>query len=134
VLRAREAGDRLEASARLTALAVVLLAALAVIDLATGSLVDEPRMDVGLLIACGLGLWGALGLLRIARRLRQGPMPPGMSAGQWVWFVGSSAVGLAVMIVVGYLFGGWWVAFGFPAAVLVTTAVVVLAARRRTAS
>lgn len=121
----------MEDAARITALGVALLAVIAVIDLATGSLVDDKRMDAGLLLACGLGLSGALGARRVARRFREGPLPPGMSVGQWLWFAASSAMTVAVTGVVGYLIGGWWIATGIPAAVLATISVVVLVTRRR---
>jgi hypothetical protein len=127
----QEAADRLEYAARYMALGVVFFALLVVIDFATAYLVDDRRIDAGLLIACGLGLSAALGLRGVARRLRQGPLRPGMSVGRWVWFAASSAMTLAVMVVLGYLVGGRWVAIGLPAAVLATTGVVLLVARRR---
>jgi hypothetical protein len=126
----KEAADRLEYAARTTALTVPLFALLAVIDLATSSLVDDKRMDAGLLIACGLSLSAALGLRGVARRLRRGPLPPA-SVGRWLWIAASWAVTLVAMVLVGYVFGGWWIAIGLPAALLATTGVVVLVARRR---
>lgn len=65
----QEAARALRAATPLILVGAAAGVVIAVLDYVTGFLVGDRRLDVLLLAGCGLGLWGLLSMLRIARRV-----------------------------------------------------------------
>src|SRR5437764_2011728 len=97
-------------------LGVIPLAVIAAIDLITGSLTADRRIDYALLAATAMGLWSALAQRRLARRFRSGAFPQRPTPLLVVKAVASVVVSLAVSVGMGYLIGGWAFAVELPAA------------------
>jgi len=113
-------------------LGVVPLALIAVVDLATGALTGDRRVDIGLLAAAALAGTSVISQRRLARRLRANDFPRRATTAQWVRAAASILVGLAFSAGVGYLIGGWIVAILLPAVtVLLTGFGVVRGLRKR---
>ena len=133
----REFADRLDRSTRYLVLAIIPIALIAVVDLTTGWLIDERRMDIALLAAVAMVLWGAYSFRRLAGRLRAGDFGRRPTRRKWVIELVETAVLLAVCAAIGYLIGGWVPAVVLPAAVIVVTAgstAVGIRRRRRIAT
>jgi hypothetical protein len=114
--------DRLDRSVRHLVLALIPIALIAVVDLSTGSLIDDRRIDIALLAATAMGLWGAYSLGRIAGRFRAGNVGWRNTRRQWVLQLASVAVLLGLCAGMGYLIGGWVPAVLLPAVTIVLTA------------
>lgn len=128
----REAvADRLEKAGRHTVFIVIPLAVIAAVDLATGSLTGERRIDLVLLAAAAMSLWANVSIRRTARRIRSGESFERPGAARWISLVASSSVTLAFAVGVGYLIGGWVGAVVLPAFVIVVTAGSVAIGMRR---
>lgn len=99
--------NRLEKMVRHTPVLLAPFALVAVVDLVTGSVTGDSRIDVALLVAAALGLWGAYSTRQLARRLRSGNLPERATPTAWIRAAASMLVSLAVCAGVGYLLGGW---------------------------
>jgi hypothetical protein len=67
--------DRFDRYSRHVLLVIVPIAVIAALDLATGWLTGDRLIDVALLGAVALALWGAYSLRRLARRFRAEEIP-----------------------------------------------------------
>ncbi len=121
----------LDKSARHMVIVVLFLAAIAAVDLATGSLLADKRLDLVLLGGTALGLWGAYSIRGTARRIRAGEPSERPSAARWAALVASYAASLAFAAAVGYLIGGWVVAVVLVSVVIVLTAFTFVIGTRR---
>ena len=122
---------RLERDAGYLMLALIAIALIAIVDLSTGSLLDDRRMDVALLALTAMAFWGAHSLRRIAERLRSGDLARRPTRRQWALDLASIATLLAVCAGVGYLVGGWVAAVALPTATIVLTAAAAAVGLRR---
>jgi len=123
---------RFDRYARHSAVALLPIAVIALVDLATSSLLDDWRLDIGLLAAAALGLSGTVSLRRLARRLRSGEVPHRSTPALWVRAVTSTVASLDVSGGVGYLVGGTVLAIALPLATILLVGVSVgLGLRRR---
>src|SRR5438309_400236 len=74
---------RFDRYARRSVVALLPIGVIALVDLATGSLLDGRRLDIGLLAAAALGLSGTVSLRRIARRIRSGELARRSTPALW---------------------------------------------------
>jgi drug/metabolite transporter (DMT)-like permease len=113
-------------------LGAVPLALIAVVDLATGDLTGDRRVDVALLAATAMVGYSTLSLRRLARRFREPEKPQRATA--WMWIRGSVSL-VAVFAAtagLGYLIGGTVAAIVLPSASLVLMLISVgIGLRRR---
>jgi hypothetical protein len=114
--------DRLERDARYLMLALIPIALIAIVDLSTGSLLDDRRIDIALLAGTAMAVWGAHSHRRMAERLRSGGFAERPTRRQWVLQLASVAVLLGLCAGMGYLIGGWVPAVLLPAATIILTA------------
>jgi hypothetical protein len=120
--------DRFDRSAHWLLLAVIPLALIALVDLPTGWLLDDRRMDSALLVFTAASLWCAHSWRRFAGRVRAGGVALRPTRRKWVLEFASVAALLAMGATMGYLIGGWAPAVAFPATTIVLTAAVVAVA------
>jgi peptidoglycan/LPS O-acetylase OafA/YrhL len=123
--------ERLNRYSRHAVLGVIPLALIAVIDLLTGSLTADRRIDYALLAAAAMGLWSAFAQRRLARRFRSGTFPQRATPMLVVKAVASVLLALALGVGMGYLIGGWVLAVVLPAAATVLIAFAVFWGRRQ---
>jgi hypothetical protein len=132
----REAtANRLDKAARHIVIGVIPLAVIAVVDLASGSLMDDKRLDLVVLAGMATGLWGAFSTRKMARRIRSGEPAERPSTARLVAAIASTFLSLAFPAVVGYLVGGWVAAVVLLSFMIVLTACSIaigLRRRRRT--
>jgi len=106
--------------------------AIAAIDLANGSIVDNRHLDYALTALGAMALWGAVKLRRSERMVRAAGRPQRPKAAIVAGLIGSMTVTLAFVVGIGYLIGGWVgaallaLAFG-----VLTTASIARARHRR---
>jgi hypothetical protein len=124
---------RFERYARLSAVGVLPIAVIAVVDLVTGSLTANRRIDVALLAAAAMGLLSAMSTRRLARRFRLNDVPQRPSRSLWLRSLASLALSIAFTGGVGYLLGGWGAAIALAAVTfaLIGGATLVGLRRRR---
>jgi hypothetical protein len=114
--------DRLDRSARHLLLAIIPTALIPAVDLPTGWLTGDRRIDIALLAAVAMALWRAYSLRRLARRLRSGEVARRPTRRRWVLSLASMAPPLALSAGIGYLIGGWVPALVVPSATIVLMA------------
>jgi hypothetical protein len=98
---------KLNRYSRHAVLGVIPIALIAIIDLFTGSLTADRRIDYALLAAAPMGLWSAFWQRRFARRFRSGAFPERATPMLVVKAVASMGVSIAASVGMGYLIGGW---------------------------
>jgi hypothetical protein len=108
----------------LTLAGAIPLAASAVVDLITGALIDDRRIDIALLVAVGLGIWGSLSFYALANRMKRSELPERMSPLTLAWLVFSLIVIALATAGVGYLIAGWIGVGVFLGGLVVFTAVI----------
>jgi hypothetical protein len=119
-VRARVA-DRLDRYARHFLWALVPLFLVALIDLPTGWLSRDRRIDVAVLVSSAMGLWAVHTIRRLSRRVRDGtPWWP-----NWLLTVASVAVSLGASAGLGYLLLGSVGVIVLPSVTIVLTLVTV---------
>jgi hypothetical protein len=123
--------DLLDRSARQVVLAIIPIALIAVVDLSTGWLLDDRRMDIALLAITAMLIWSAYSFRRRAERLRSGDFGERPTRRKWLLELASLAALLAMCAGIGYLIGDWVPAIAFPAATIVLTAGAVAVGVRR---
>jgi hypothetical protein len=123
--------DRFDRYTRRIVLAMIPIALIAVVDLPTGWLLDDRRLDIALVAALGMGLWGVYSLRRFATRLRADDLPARPTRRRWVGSFASLAASLALSAGLGYLIGGWLPAVLLPSATLILMAGSVAVGLRR---
>jgi hypothetical protein len=130
-----ENADKLEQSIRFVPVAVILGMVLVGVDLVTGAIFDDWRIDLLVLACCALGLWVFLSLRQIAGWVRTNQVPPRPGPGTWVSWTAGSALSVSITAGLGYLIGGLWLAVLLPAAEIVFIAILTARSvrRRRTA-
>jgi hypothetical protein len=125
---------QLEKLSRLAPLVVVLLipiAIVAVVDLVTGTPIEDRRLDIAMLVACAMGVQSIFVFRRLARRIREGNVSQLTGTRVVPRSVLSFAVSLAAVAGVGYLLGGWVVAITLPAVTIASGGVSVAVGYRR---
>jgi hypothetical protein len=122
---------RFDKSARLAAIGLTPTLLVAVVDLATGALIDDRRLDLVLLASAGLGLSGAVSLRGFARRVRNDALPRESSPGLWARTAISILASVGVSSAIGYLVGGTVLAVAVPLALLLLSGVPVAIGLRR---
>jgi hypothetical protein len=75
-LEREKAAIQFDKAARVSAFGVIFCATIAVIDLATGSLTNDRRLDAALLAIAVLSLSGVFQLRRLAKTFRSDDFPP----------------------------------------------------------
>lgn len=127
-----QVAERFDRYARHVLLAIIPIALIAAVDLPTGWLIDDRRIDIALLAAVAMALWGAYSLRRLGSRLRTGEFARRPTRRSWVLSLTSMAATLALTAVIGYLIGGWVAAVVLPSATIVLMAVsAAIGIRRR---
>lgn len=127
-----QVAERFDRYARHVLLAIIPIALIAAVDLPTGWLIDDRRIDIALLAAVAMALWGAYSLRRLGSRLRAGEPARRPTRRSWVLSLTSMAATLALTAVIGYLIGGWVAAVVLPSATIVLMAVsAAIGIRRR---
>jgi hypothetical protein len=104
---------------------------IATIDVLTGSLTANRRIDYALLAAAAMGLSSAFWQRRFARRFRSGAFAQRATAMLVVKAVASVLVSLAVSVGMGYLIVGWVFAVVLPASATVLIAFAFIWGRRQ---
>jgi hypothetical protein len=124
---------RFDRYARLSAIGVLPIGLIAAIDLVTGSLIANRRMDIALLAAAGMGFCSAISTRRLARRFRRNDFPQRPTPSAWLRSLASLGLSIALTGGIGYLLGGWLVSVVLTAVtfVLVASSVAVGLRRRR---
>jgi hypothetical protein len=112
-------------------LGVIPIALIAIVDLFTGSLTADRRIDYALLAAAAMGLWSAYSQRRLARRFRSGAFPQRATPMLVVKAVASTLLSLAVSAGMGYLIGGWVFAVVLPVAAIVLIAIAFIWGKRQ---
>jgi uncharacterized membrane protein len=131
-IREREnVANRLEKMVRHTPVLLAPLALVAVVDLVTGSVTGDSRIDVVLLLAAAAGLWSAYSTRRLAGRFRRDDFPQRATPLVWARAVISLAASFGFCAGVGYLIGGWVAAVVLPTAMTILIAVSFASGRRR---
>jgi hypothetical protein len=105
---------------------MIVFAAIAVADLATGFLLDDWRIDAALLAGCALGLWSFLEIRWLARKVRTNQVPRRLGTGRWSAIVAGCLLTLAFTAGMGYLTGGPRGAFLFLAGVIVLSSIGIV--------
>jgi hypothetical protein len=117
-----KAADRFERSSRHLLLALIPIALLAAVDLATGWLTGDRRIAIALLVATAMAVWGAYSLRWLARRFRTGDVARPPTRQSSLFLFASIAASLALSAGFGYLIGGWVLAVLIPSATIVVIA------------
>ncbi len=126
-----ELARRFEKYARHSALGVIPIAVLAAVDLWTGWLTGEWRVDVALLAASGMAPWSAFSFRMLARRFRAGELAHKPAPARWVGYIVSLFGVLGVSAGIGYLVGGWIVGLLLPSLTVVLIAASAAVGIRR---
>ena len=122
---------RMDKAARLAAICVIPLALIAAVDLASGSLLDDKRIDLVLLAATAMALWGLFSIGGVTRRIRSGEPAERLSTAGWIAVVASCFLTLAFTAGVGFLLGGRLLAVVLVSFVIVLTGWSVARGKRR---
>ena len=101
-----EAAARIERIGRRSAIGLIPLALVALADLVSGALIDEPRIDAVILAACALSAYSAFSTRRLARRLRDQPAAERPTPATWLRVAASLLAALAFTAGAGYVVGG----------------------------
>jgi hypothetical protein len=127
--------ERLAQRSLRTTLVTIPVALLALIDLLTGWPIGGIwEIDVALLVAVGMGIWGSWSLDRFARRMRKSQLPTEMTPLLLARTLFSIAATVALTGGIGYLLAGWIGAAALLALEGITTGVgVAIGLRRRKA-
>ena len=128
--RREKLSSQLERFARLLAVALLPTAVIALVDLATGFLLDDRLLDIGLLAAAAAGLWEAVWLRRFARGLRSGDLPRRSAPVRWGRNVTGIVALLAVNAGIGYLLGGKVGGIALPLGTMLLVGVSAVIGRR----
>lgn len=129
--RRAEAADKLMRTMRPVLVALVILGALAVVDLFTGSVMDDRQIDAVLLAGCALSLWGFFEMRWVANRIRTNQVQRPLGVGRWLLIVTGSLLTLVFVAAMGYVTGGPWLAVVLVGAVFAVTAIGIVRARRQ---
>jgi hypothetical protein len=127
--------ERLAQRSLRATLLTITVAIFALTDLLTGWPIGGTwEIDVALLVAVGMGIWGSWSLDRFARRMRKSQLPTEMTPLLLARTLFSIAATVALTGGIGYLLAGWIGAVALLALVGITTGVaVVIGLRRRKA-
>lgn len=129
-----EAAAKLERIAWVGTLVAGWIALVGVIELVTGSLMDDRRFALAMLGCAALGAVGSFSTRRLASRLRRDERIVEASRGRIAGSVAAVAAALAVGAALGYLVGGWMLAVVIPTlTVMLVGTGIVLGVRRRKA-
>lgn len=112
-------------------LGIIPLALIAAVDLATGALTGDRRIDVALLAAAAMSVYSLVSQRRLARRLRDPDWPPRATPWMWVRGTASIAFSLAFCAGIGYLVGGVVAATLFVSGLVLLFLVIMVLARRK---
>jgi hypothetical protein len=104
--RREKLASQLERFARHLPVALLPTAVIGLVDLATGFLLDDRLLDIGLLAAAVAGLWQAVRFRRFARGLRSDELPRRSAPVRWGRNVTGIVALLAVNAGIGYLVAG----------------------------
>jgi hypothetical protein len=130
-LEREKAARRADRTVRHGALGFIVIAAIAVIDLANGFLGESRRIDAALLALAAVFLGGALQVRLAARQFGSKDFPPQPTPARLTAIVLLGLASLVLSAAVGYLIGGWFPAVLLPTMVVLTAGLVGLAMLRR---
>jgi len=124
--RRDEVADKLIASMRPVLVLLLVFGVLALVDLFTGSVIDDRLVDSLLLAGCALAAWGFFEMRWVANRIRTNQVPRRLGVGRWVLIIAGSVLTLALAAGMGYATGGPWLAVALVAAVIALVAIGIV--------
>ena len=115
-----ELANKLERSNRVVIAGLIIWMAIVVVDVFTGWMFDNRRVDLALLAACVAVVATLMLLRRVGKKLRLDAAPRRPDTRTSVATIATLGLSVATTVLIGYLFGGWTLA------IVLTTLEIVL--------